>query len=74
MAKVYKATVYITDMNDDLSNDEVKEALRNLGYELGSDVHIAKVKVSDDFEWEDELKINSTEVTNKDYEEYFQNK
>ncbi|MEC0764484.1 hypothetical protein P8898_19370 [Bacillus haynesii] len=33
-------------------------------------VHVADVKESNEFEWDDDLKINHIEATTDDYEEY----
>lgn len=71
MAKIYKVTTYIIDSNDEI---------RDLGYledyvkdRLGSwvTVKVADSKESEEFEWQDELKINSIYSISEDYEEYF---
>lgn len=72
MAKVYKATIYLTDHSEEIQGiDGVKEALENLGYELWVGIDIADVKESKSFDWDDDLKINSTDSTNEDFEAYF---
>lgn len=72
MAKVYKAIIYLTDHNEEIQGvNGLKEDLINLGYELWVGVDIAEVKESQSFDWDDDLKINSTDATNEDFEVYF---
>ena len=71
MAKVYKATVYIVDMNEEIQDLDAFEY--RIEDRLGKWVliHSADLKESKEFEWEDELRINNVNATTDDYEKYF---
>ncbi|MDS7057172.1 hypothetical protein NXG04_07720 [Klebsiella pneumoniae] len=70
MAKVFKATVYFADYNEEIQDEEdLKNFIEDrLGRWVG--IHISETKESEDFEWEDDLKINKTNRTAEDFEEY----
>lgn len=72
MAKVTKLEVYIVDYADEYQDaesfiDELKELIRN---QMWVQVAIGDVKESEEFEWNDDLKINKTSSTIEDLEEY----
>lgn len=72
MAKIYKAQIYLTDYNDEIQDlEDLKEDLKDLGDYLWIGVDIGEIKESKEFEWDDDLKINSTDATIADFEEYF---
>ncbi|MCF7618538.1 hypothetical protein L3137_14880 [Bacillus sonorensis] len=72
MAKVYKAEFYITDMTDEFySIDDVKEKIEDTPTFRWARIHVTDVKESEEFEWDDDLKINNIAATTEDYEEYF---
>lgn len=75
MAKVHKVTLYVVDLYGDFDNYteeeiglEIKDAVDT---QLDTSSHLGKIESSEEFEWDDELKINYTAATTKDYEEYF---
>jgi hypothetical protein len=71
MAKIYKATIYLTDANDNIEFEDVISSLDYLGSKLGVGVEVVNLKESEEFEWEDSLKINRLDSTVDDFEEYF---
>ncbi|MFC8150390.1 hypothetical protein ACFUP3_11855 [Bacillus paralicheniformis] len=72
MAKVYKAEFYITDMSDEFySVDDLKEKIEESPTFRWALVHVSDVKESEEFEWDDNLKINNITATTEDHEEYF---
>lgn len=73
MAKVTKLEVYIVDSDDDYQDaehfiGELKELIRN---QMWVQVDVGEVKESEEFEWDDDLKINRTDSTIEDLEAYF---
>jgi hypothetical protein len=71
MAKIYKATIYLTDANDNIEFEDVISSLDYLGSKLGVGVEVVNLKESEEFEWEDSLKINLLDSTVEEFEEYF---
>ena len=72
MAKVYKAEFYITDMSNEFySVDDLKEKIEESPTFRWSLVHVSDVKESEEFEWDDDLKINNIAATTEDHEKYF---
>lgn len=71
MAKVYKATIYITDYNDDIADlDYLKQKLEDTGLGAWMSVKVAEAKESEEFEWDDELLINKRDAEADDFEAY----
>jgi hypothetical protein len=73
MSKIYKATVYITDLNDDTDtiHEELGEFIKHRLGTAGSLVDVFEEAKSEEFEWHDELKINNVSATKADFDEYF---
>lgn len=70
MAKVYKATIYISDYNSEIDGLEDLEELIDSRLGVWMRVHVAETKESEEFEFEDDLEINKTNATTEDFEEY----
>ncbi|UNA01546.1 hypothetical protein MG295_00129 [Bacillus phage vB_BcgM] len=75
MSKVHKITLYVVDLHGDYDIYSEGEIGREIKYavdgQLDTESHVAKIESSEEFEWDDELKINYTNAETKDYEEYF---
>ena len=73
MAKVYKVSLYITDANDDYTGREkyLKDDLEEQVEKLWVQTNHLKIVESEEFEWDDDLAINSTDAAVEDYEVYF---
>lgn len=72
MAKIYKLEAYIIDANDEYEDEEQLES--HLDYLLDrGDISLQEINInsSEEFEWEDDLRINKTAATKDDYEKYF---
>lgn len=75
MTKIYKAEFYITDFNDEYQGiDDVKGKVEESPTFRWALVHVSDIKESEEFEWDDDLKINNIAATTEDYEEYFKKK
>ena len=73
VAKVYKVSLYITDANDDYTGREkyLKDDLEEQVEKLWVQTNHLKIVESEEFEWDDDLTINSTDAVAEDYEAYF---
>jgi hypothetical protein len=70
MAKIFKIEMYVVDYGDSgVTLDEIQESIDS-HYDVIS--LIANVKEKE-FEWDDDLKINSMYSVKEDFEEYFNN-
>ena len=72
MARVMKLEVYVVDYSDEYQDVEhfggdLKELV---GSKMWVQVKLGEVKESEEFEWDDDLKINKTDSTIEDLEEY----
>ena len=68
MAKVFRVSMYITDVSGMYQD---KKYLEN---ELQFDdafTTFVEIEESEEFEWEDEIKINYSNATREDFEAYF---
>jgi len=74
MARVMKLEVYVVDYSSEYENAEhfVGEFKDLVGSEMWVEVQIGNVKESAEFEWEDDLKINESDSTIEDLEDYLQ--
>lgn len=70
MVKVYKATVYFTDIYEDLAGeDDYKDMLeQQIGSAGLADCY--DVSSSNEFDWNDEIDLNQTVITKDTYEKY----
>ncbi|MFS0905676.1 hypothetical protein AB3N02_21770 [Priestia aryabhattai] len=73
MAKVYRVTMFVSDANGDMQDAEnLKEQLEQVADRLDVFFDHIEVEESEEFEWDDDLKINKTNATVEDFEEYFE--
>ena len=68
MAKVFKVSMYITDSSG-MYQDKVY--LENELQFDDASTDFVEIEESEEFEWEDELKINYSNATKEDFEAYF---
>ncbi|QVW29024.1 hypothetical protein [Bacillus phage SWEP1] len=75
MAKVHKVTLYVVDLYGDYDTYTEEEIGQEIKYAVDTQIdtssHVGEIESSKEFEWDDELKINYTDATTNDYEEYF---
>lgn len=70
MAKIYKVEMYIVDYNSEFEDtDHIHPYIED--WYGGVSTKVANTQESDEFEWEDDLKINKVDASVEDYEEYF---
>lgn len=74
MAQLYKMTLYVCDLEEMLSLDEIKTLIdeRALnGCAINCICHFADEKVGDKFEWSDNIDINYLDCPTYSWENYF---
>ena len=74
MAQLYKMTLYVCDLEEDLSLDEIKRLISDDaldGISVSCITHFANEKVGPRIEWDDEIDLNYTSSTTKQLERYF---
>jgi hypothetical protein len=65
--------MFVSDANGDMHNAEyLKEQLEQVADRLWVSFEHVEVEESEEFEWDDDLKINKTNATVEDFEEYFE--
>ena len=68
MSRIYKATIYCADVNDEFNG--VEQFLSEIERKMDISMQSYDVKQSEDFEWEDDLDINQRDCTREDYDVY----
>lgn len=75
MAQLYKMTLYICDLEESLSLDEIKTLIdeRALnGCAINCVCHFADEKVGDKVEWDDDIDINRLDCPTSSWDKYFE--
>lgn len=71
MAKIHKIELFLVDVNDDFADvDEILDYLGNSRYSLN--MHKVKEQ-SKEFEWSDDVLINSIYCDTEEYNKFFDN-
>ena len=74
MAQLYKMTLYICDLEENLSFDEIKRLIKYDaldGISTSCVTHFADEKVGAHVDWDDDIDINYTNSTTEQWEKYF---
>lgn len=74
MAKLYKMTLYVCDLGEDLDLEEIKELIDNRGLDgvsISCITHYAGEQEGPEIEWDDDIDINYTNSTTEQWEKYF---
>lgn len=74
MAQLYKMTLYICDLEEILSLDEIKTLIDESaldGCAVNCICHFADEKVGDKVEWDDDIDINHTDCPTSAWDKYF---
>ena len=76
MAKLYIMTMYICDLEDDLSLEEVKANIDNVlsGISIHCVTHYSNEKEGPDIKWGDDIDLNYIDATTEQWENYFKEK
>lgn len=69
MATLHKLELYLIDFDDNW--EVMKSSLESVADKADLSYEIASHEQSEEFEWDDDLKINKLDCTIEDYEEYF---
>ena len=75
MAQLYKMTLYVCDLGEDLSLDEIKRLISDDaldGISVSCITHFANEKVGPRIEWDDDIDLNYTCSTTEQWERYFE--
>lgn len=76
MAQLYKMTLYVCDLEENLSLEDIKvlidqDALE--GVSVNCITHYANEQVGQNVEWDDDIDLNSINSTTEQWENYFSN-
>lgn len=75
MAKLYKMTIYVCDLEGDLTIDEIKQRIDDRaldGIAVSCVTHYANEKVWPEIEWDDDIDLNYCDSTDEQWEKYFE--
>ena len=75
MAQLYKMTVYVCDLEEDLSLDEIKRLISDDaldGISVSCITHFANEKVGPRIVLDDDIDLNYTDSTAEQWERYFE--
>lgn len=74
MAQLYKMTLYVCDLNESLSLDEIKTLIEDQaldGISITSICHFADEQIGEQIEWDDDIDINQFDCPTSTWEKYF---
>lgn len=74
MAQLYKMTLYVCDLGEDLSLDEIKRLISDDaldGISVSCITHFANEKVGPTIELDDDVDLNRIGATTEQWERYF---
>lgn len=77
MAKLYKMTLYVCDLEGDLDLDQIKGLIDDRalnGIAVRCVTHYANEKAGPEIKWDDDIDLNYTNSTTEQWENYFQNR
>ena len=75
MAKLFKMTLYVCDLEEALSLDDIKVLIdeRALdGVALNCVTHFANEQVGPEIEWDDDIDLNYKNSTTEQWDKYFE--
>ena len=74
MAQLYKMTLYVCDLEDSLSLDEIKTLIEQdalNGISVNCVCHFADSKIGQNVEWNDDIDLNRCDCPTSTWEKYF---
>lgn len=74
MAQLYKMTLYVCDLEDSLSLDEIKTLIEQdalNGISVNCIYHFADSKIGQNVEWNDDIDLNRCDCPTSAWEKYF---
>lgn len=75
MAKLYKMTLYVCDLEGDLDLEQIKELINDRaldGIAVSCITHYANEQVGPEIEWDDDIDINYHNSTTEQWDKYFE--
>lgn len=75
MAQLYKLTLYVCDLEENLSLEEIKSFIENdalNGCAINCDCHFADEQVGPIIEWHDDIDLNFVNCPTSAWEKYFE--
>ena len=75
MAQLYKMTLYVCDLVEDLSLNEIKRLIRDDALDwisVSCIAHFANEKIGPRIEWDDDIDLNYTDSKTEQWERYFE--
>ena len=74
MAKLYKMTLYVCDLEGDLDLKQIKELIDDRGLDgisISCVTHYANEQEGSEIEWYDDIDLNYRNSTTEQWEKYF---
>ena len=74
MAQLYKITLYVCDLEDSLSLDEIETLIKRdalNGISVNCVCHFADSKIGQNVEWNDDIDLNRCDCPTSAWEKYF---
>ena len=74
MAQLYKMTLYVCDLEDSLSLDEIETLIKRdalNGISVNCICHFADSKIGQNVEWNDDIDLNGCDCPTSAWEKYF---
>lgn len=74
MAQLYKMTLYVCDLEDSLSLDEIETLIKRdalNGISVNCICHFADSKIGQNVEWNDDIDLNRCDCPTSAWEKYF---
>ena len=75
MAQLYKMTLYVCDLEDNLSLDEIETLIKQDaldGISVNCVCHFADSKIGQNVEWNDDIDLNRFDCPTSAWEKYFE--
>lgn len=74
MAQLYKMTLYVCDLEGDLSLDDIKRAIRYDAFDgiaINCVTHFSGEKIGPKIDWDDDIELNNLDCPDFEWEKYF---
>lgn len=74
MAQLYKMTLYVCDLNENLDLDEIQTLIKQDALDscsVSCICHFADEQVGDQVEWDDDIDLNRIDCPTSTWEKYF---
>ena len=75
MAKLYKMTLYVCDLGENLSVDEIKTLIEERALDscaVNCICHFANKQIGKQVEWDDDIDLNYTDCPTSAWDKYFE--